>query len=120
VMNDHTKPPATQYPDMEAMTGLESIILLTPIGPVVSNVAPDGSTGCCTSTGESWFRREPSSGFVESPSAFKSAPAQNTPLDPLRIATHAVESLSNAMKASARDRATWLSTGEQRGINIPQ
>ena len=85
----NSRPPATAYPEIAAITGLLSVIRVGPIGP-----SPSGST------------RLP----LGVPIALRSAPAQNVPPAPQSTATAASGSASKARKASASARAVGPST----------
>src|SRR5688572_30724834 len=89
----NSMPPATACPATAAMTGLDSTILLGPIGP-----APSGCT------------RLPSA----EPNALRSAPEQNVPPAPHRTATRWTPSASNDSKAETSAAAVGPSTALRR------
>ena len=86
-------PPATAYPSTAAMTGLERVRRVGPIGP-----GPWSGMG----------RRSPSA------TALRSAPAQNVPFAPVSTATERSSSSSKAKKASLSWSAQTLSTALRR------
>ena len=86
-------PPATAYPSTAAITGLDSVRRVGPIGP-----GPWSGMG----------RRSPSA------TALRSAPAQNVPAAPVSTATERSSSPSKATKASRSWSAQTLSTAFRR------
>ena len=91
-----SRPPATQWPSMAAITGLRSCRRVGPIGP---------------SAAMSGFRLSARS-LVSNPPAtvFRSAPAQKVPALPCSTATQASASASKALNASASNCAVGPST----------
>ena len=86
-------PPATAYPSTAAITGLDRVSRVGPIGP-----GPWSGMG----------RRSPSA------TALRSAPAQKVPSAPARTATERASSQSKATKASRSWSAQTLSTALRR------
>jgi len=90
-------PPATAYPSTAPITGFERVSRVGPIGPL-----PWSGMG----------RRSPSA------TALRSAPAQNVPAAPVKMATEPSSSRSKAKKASRNPSAQRLSTALRRSGRV--